>query len=81
MATVILSREANKDLNSLPKIEQKKIIKKLVVLRSEPFLGKLLSGELKGFRSLKAWPYRILYEFENSRIMVHRIVHRQGAYK
>ncbi|NQT67339.1 MAG: type II toxin-antitoxin system RelE/ParE family toxin, partial [Actinobacteria bacterium] len=38
---------------------------------------------LKNFRSLKAWPYRIIYQYsENDRtIFINIIQHRQSAYK
>lgn len=81
MTSVILSEEAEKDYNRLPRPQQGKIIRKLKILGENPLSGKLLGRELKGFRVSRAWPYRILYEFFKSRIVVHRILHRQGAYK
>lgn len=78
---MILSKEAEKDLDSLPPPEKKKVIKKLLFLENNPLSGKLLTGKLEDIRSLKAWPYRILYEFKDLKVIVHRITHRQGAYK
>ena len=80
---VILSKNARKDYEHLPKSEQAKIKKKLLFLEQTPNIGKKLSGDLEGIRSLRAWPYRIFYEVNNeeNRIEVHRIKHRQGAYK
>ena len=36
-----------------------------------------------GIRSIRAWPYRIFYEVNETenRVEVHKIKHRQGAYK
>jgi len=80
---VILSKEATKEYNCLPKSEQAKILKKLSALRTDPSLGKKLAGELRGIRSLKAWSYRILYEINEKvkRIEILKIAHRQGVYK
>jgi len=79
---VILSDDATKQYKRLPKVAQTKVKKKLLLLRNNPYAGKKLSGELVGTYSLKAWPYRILYEVnaEEERIEVYRIKHRQGAY-
>ena len=80
---VVLSKNARKDYDHLPKSEQAKVRKKLVFLEQTPFAGKKLAGELKGIRSLRAWPYRIFYEVNEKdyRIEVHRIKHRQGGNK
>ena len=80
---VILSKNARKDYEHLPKSEQAKVKKKLQFLEQTPNAGKKLSGELEDIRSLRAWPYRIFYEIniEENRVEVHRIKHRQGAYK
>ena len=63
--------------------QEKKVVKKLKTIQVNPLLGKHLTGELKDFYSLKAWPYRIIYEVNKKkrRVEVNKIVHRQGAYK
>lgn len=80
---VALSKDAQKQYARLPKSQQSKILKKIMGLGQDSNAGKKLEGELKGFRSLRAWPYRILYEInENKQTMeVHKIAHRQGVYK
>ena len=80
---VLLSKDANKQYKRLPKSEQTKIRKKLVGLQQDPYDGKKLTGDLEGIRSLRAWPYRILYEINESKktIEIHKIAHRQGVYK
>lgn len=80
---VILSKNAAKHLERLPKSEKLKIEKKLLRLRENPYSGKKLSGELDKSRSLKAWPYRIIYSINESKkiVEVSEILHRQGAYK
>jgi len=80
---VILSKDAHKQYSHLLKSEQIKIHKKLMILESNPYEGKKLEGELQGIRSLRAWPYRILYEINEKRklVVIHKIAHRQGAYQ
>ncbi|HUW21213.1 MAG TPA: type II toxin-antitoxin system RelE/ParE family toxin [Candidatus Bathyarchaeia archaeon] len=82
MPTIILSEKAENDFAHLAKAEQRKVIKKLKILQSEPFSGKPLLGKLKGLWSLRAWPYRIIYELDKSKkIIIYRIIHRQRACK
>ena len=80
---VVLSIAAQKQYIKLPQSEKKKIKKKLLTLESDKLSGKKLVGELKDFRSLRAWPYRIIYYINKveNRIEVVDIEHRQGVYK
>lgn len=80
---VILSANAQKQYTRFSKSDQKRIFTKLHTLQDNPTAGKKLSGELKGVRSLRAWPYRILYEINmvKKRVEVLVIAHRQGVYK
>lgn len=80
---VILSREAQKSYTHFPILEQKKIRKKLVALEENPYIGKKLEGQLSGYRSTRAWPYRIIYQVneKEQRIEICDILHRQGVYQ
>ena len=80
---LILSKDASKQYQRLPKVDQTKVYKKLTILQQHPYEGKKLAGELEKIRSLRAWPYRILYEINEKKktIAVHKIAHIQGAYK
>ena len=80
---IILSKDAGKQYKRLPISEQTKIHKKLIGLQQNPYEGKKLMGELEGIRSLRIWPYWILYEInkEKKTIEIHKIAHRQGIYK
>lgn len=80
---VILSHNAKKQYDHLPPQEKKKVKKKLISLETNPLSGKKLSGELEIYRSLRVWPYRIVYSVNEveKRIEVSDIEHRQGAYK
>lgn len=80
---VILSRDAKKQYDRLSPKERKKVKKKLISLETNPYSGKKLAGELAIYRSLRAWPYRIIYFINeiHQRIEVSDIEHRQGVYK
>jgi len=83
MIKVELSRFAEKNFLELPTDKQKIVSKKLTILKSDPLLGKPLSGKLKGLSSIRVWPYRIIYEFDQTAkiIKIHRIQHRKEVYK
>ena len=80
---IIITPEAEKQYNQLTSPEQKKIKKKLQLLATNPYAGKKLSGKLSYLRSLKAWPYRIVYYTDEKKkiIFIITIAHRQGIYK
>lgn len=80
---VIVTPKALRQYKHLPKSEQAKIKKRLLILEQNPQEGKKLSGKLLGIRSLKVWPYRIIYliEKKEKKIFVVTITHRQGVYK
>lgn len=80
---VLITEEVRKHYQHLPKAERIKIRKRLSVLEGNPFAGKKLEGEIAKYRSLKAWPYRIIYSINEKQkiIIVKSILHRQGAYK
>lgn len=80
---VLLTKEANRQYNKLIKTDKIKIDKKILLLFSDSYAGKKLSGEFIGKCSLKAWPYRIIYIIDESKkiIWILSILHRQEAYK
>lgn len=78
-----LSPRAQKHFLAYSKPERQKIVKKFRLLEEQPFAGKKLGGEFAGFRTIRAWPYRIIYSIDqrNELILIADILHRQGAYK
>lgn len=80
---VNLTRTSQKQFESLPHQEAKKVARKLLNLESTPYAGKKLEGNLSEFYSLRAWPYRILYciDRESKTLTVISIEHRQSVYK
>lgn len=80
---VKLKSKAEEELSKLSKKDQERILAALVVVSENPFAGKKLEGEFKSYRSLRVWPYRIIYTiYQKERlILVIRIGQRQGVYK
>ena len=79
---ILISKDAQKQFDRLSRSQQIKILKKIRVLGQNPYAGKKLEAEFKNFRSLRAWPYRIIYFInqKEKRVEVSNILHRQGAY-
>ena len=82
---ILLTSDAEKQFLKLPKPERIKVEKKLKLLLENPHAGKKLAGDYSNQRSLRAWPYRIIYAVsaasKQEAITVLAILHRQGAYK
>ncbi|OGG19386.1 hypothetical protein A2721_02560 [Candidatus Gottesmanbacteria bacterium RIFCSPHIGHO2_01_FULL_47_48] len=77
------SKDALKQLEKISRNEAKKITRKLEQLETEPLVGKKLAGELADQFSLRAWPYRIIYQVypKAQTVLIIHIEHRQGVYK
>lgn len=80
---VVLAKDAHKQYKKLSKTEQTKVRNKLHILSDDPYAGKKLEGILKGRRSIRAWPYRIIYRINEAekQVEVSDIAHRQSVYK
>jgi mRNA-degrading endonuclease RelE of RelBE toxin-antitoxin system len=79
---VIYTEEFKTDVR---KAKDKKIqgrIKKTVKkIRDNPGVGKPLKYDLFGLRSIQIPPFRILYEFREDLIILHKFEHRKGVYR
>jgi mRNA-degrading endonuclease RelE of RelBE toxin-antitoxin system len=71
--------------NEFSKIKDKsvriKVIKHIKKLAELPESGKPLSHELKGHRSVRIPPFRIVYRLEKERIIINCFDHRKKVYK
>jgi len=77
------SSVARKEIKKIPRNKQIKILSMIEKLKNDPYAGKGLKGEFVGLRSLKVWPYRIIYRYlsQDKLIFINVVQHRQGAYK
>jgi len=83
--TVLLERQAEKELRALPPATLRRIDKRLIALAEEPWprgSTKLKGKESDGWR-IKSGDYRILYTVDKRRkvVRVYRIKHRREAYR
>ncbi len=78
--TLLFTQKAVKQIKKLSSSDQKKVKKRLSLLKKSPLQGKKLKGNLKGLFSYRAWPYRIIYQHKKSTLIIIIIQHRQSAY-
>lgn len=80
---VLLVRRAEREFDSFSVGVQGKILKVLELLESDPYQGKALRGPLLGCWTIRAWPFRIVYEIDRKKHCVHvvTITHRKDAYR
>lgn len=83
--TVLLERQAEKELRNLPTQVLRRVDSRLIALAEEALprgAAKLRGKEGEGWR-IKVGDYRILYTVDEARqvIKVYRIKHRREAYR
>ncbi len=72
---------AIKDLKVLPVAEHRRVVSKIEVLQNN------LGGDVKQLTNftteyrLRVGNYRVLFEVEDDKVIVYRIVHRKDAYR
>jgi mRNA interferase RelE/StbE len=72
---------AFKDLQSLPKVTQRRIVAKIEGM-AEDLAGnvKRLTNFTPEYR-LRVGDYRVLFEVEGERLVMYRVLHRKDAYR
>jgi mRNA interferase RelE/StbE len=81
---VHFKKSVEKDLKTLPKADQKRILEKIgKVLAKDPYEGKALSGEFKGLYRWRAGHFRVIYEIQKDVliILILKIRHRKDVYR
>jgi mRNA interferase RelE/StbE len=76
-------RRAFKELATLPREVQQRLVTAAEALTSEPLKGEQLSGEWHGLRRLRVGRYRLIYAFDGAMllILVVRVGHRREVYR
>ncbi len=82
---IFATEKFNKHLEKIAKKDKltaKKIHEKIIKLQNNPHLGKPLTYDLTGKRSLRIDPYRIIYEIKENenKIILLEIGHRKKVY-
>ncbi len=78
-----IKRSAAKSLASLPKPDRVRVVAAIDLLCDTPAAGSALKGEFEGLRRIRVGPYRVVYEWQRSElvILVVRIGHRLEVYR
>jgi mRNA interferase RelE/StbE len=78
-----LSKDAQKNLDKLGTVLRNKVFRVLDALADDPYVGKKLHGDLDGYWSVRAWPFRIIYKIRQKQliILVLMIKHRKDVYR
>ena len=80
--SLFYSKTAARDIKKLDGASRKMLEKGLLRIGSDPFLGKPLLKELKGYHSYRVPAYRIIYKIEKFKlvILVVAVGHRKNIY-
>ena len=86
MYNIEISPTASKFLERLEKTNKnisQRIVRVIDNLRTNPFMGKKLLGELGNFRSLRVGEYRIIYLIIEKVVLIQivKIAHRREVYR
>ncbi|MBI4148749.1 type II toxin-antitoxin system RelE/ParE family toxin [Candidatus Woesearchaeota archaeon] len=78
---IIFSEDFKKDFQKIKdKTTRVKIIKCLKKLAEMPDAGKPLRYEWKHHRSVRVSPFRIIYRFDDNKLIVNCFDHRKNVY-
>ncbi|AKG92403.1 TPA_asm: type II toxin-antitoxin system RelE/ParE family toxin [Geoglobus ahangari pleomorphic virus 1] len=83
--TIVTKEEFERQFRDLTKKDKplaERLAKAILKLEENPYLGKPLSYDLSGLRSLRVGKYRIIYEInENERkVILLAVAHRKKSY-
>ena len=80
---VVLVQSAQKEFNKAPRNIQEKVLLVFGALETNPYSGKPLRGEYAGVWTMRAWPFRVIYEIIEAALVVTviRVRHRKDAYR
>lgn len=79
---VITTEDYEKNTKHIKDKETKERIKKQIKkIIENPEIGKPLTHDLKGERSVHIKPFRLIYTFENDKLILLRFEHRKEVYK
>jgi len=83
MYKVRLHKRFKKQLRKLPRYIQKKVMKEIELLKSNPKFGEPLKGVLSDIRKIRVHDYRVAYKIHSSNetLDVFFVDHRKRAYK
>ena len=82
---VRLTPSFQRDLETLPRSVQEKVLGELKRLENNPFEPpphiKKLKGKGAGQWRLEVWPYRVRYDVAGQEVALYRVRHRKDIYR
>ena len=78
---ILFSEEFKKEFSKIKdKVTRIRIINHLQKLEQSPESGKPLQYNLKGHRSIRIPPFRIIYRLESDKLIINCFDHRKDVY-
>ena len=76
-------RRAVKELASLPRKDQRRVVEAVEGLLDDPLAGEPLAAQWKGLRRLRVGRYRVLYGFDGKELLIAvvRVGNRKEVYR
>jgi mRNA interferase RelE/StbE len=76
-------RRAVKDAAQFPKDDRARVVAAVESLREDPLRGSVLHADWKGFRRLRVGPYRVVYAFDGTELLISviRVRHRREVHR
>lgn len=84
MYKLLISAKAKKQIKSITKLQERKVIAQIFEdIKENPLIGKPLEGELIGEYSYKVSVYRVLYiiDLKDKQVAILSAGHRASIYK
>ena len=82
--TIVITKEAKKDIDVLDSVVKKQLYKKLIYFKNiddiQTVAKKLINPELGGYR-LRVGDYRIVFDMDRRTLILLRIQHRKDVYR
>lgn len=75
---VFVSRSIQKSLDCIPLPWRQRIREAIDGLKTDPYVGIKMNGEMKDRRKLKIWPYRVIYKIFSAEgaVKIFEVEHR-----
>ncbi len=83
MKTIRYSKVAARALLKFNSKTKERLEEAILEITGDPLLGKKLKGDFgkEKLRSLKVWPYRIIYRFDSHYVDIVYVEHRKDVYR
>lgn len=81
--SIKIKRSAARELQRVPLSDRTRVAQAIDRLAESPMAGSPLKGGLKGIRRVRVGDYRVLYEVQETAlvVLVVRVAHRRDAYR